>query len=297
MNSIIQFILLVILVLLACTKITLQGYALKKYAQTKTENTIFNIIFFLFIAIFMVLLFRVTAVDKVTVILAVAAAVTSVIYQVTYGLALTSGPVSMTSLLVSMNIFITIIFGIVFYKEKVYTSYIIGTVLLVVSMILNRNKSGESVKGNKKWSLLVILSTVSCGLASCIMKYYSLLPIENKSTSTFLVILYLSGSLLIFAGLIIKNKPSEAVKAFKGLKPGIVLFSALTGLSLCLYQKLNMYCMENIDATYMFPIHSGLQALFMTIIGIVFFKDRLSKRQKVSLAICIASIILMNTKF
>ena len=110
MNYIIQFILLVILVLLACTKITLQGYALKKYAQTKTENTIFNIIFFLFIAIFMVLLFRVTAVDKVTVILAVAAAVTSVIYQVTYGLALTSGPVSMTSLLVSMNIFITIIY-------------------------------------------------------------------------------------------------------------------------------------------------------------------------------------------
>ena len=55
--------------------------------------------------------------------------------------------------------------------------------------------------------------------------------------------------------------------------------------------------MEKIDGGFMFPTYSGMQSLGMTVIGILLFKDKLSKRQVLGVVTGISCVVLMNVRW
>ena len=81
-----------------------------------------------------------------------------------------------------------------------------------------------------------------------------------------------------------------------GFKKSVVLYALAIGLVLGVYQRLNIYTMSVVEGTFHFPTYAGLQSLTMTLVGIVMFKDKLSKKQMIGVVCGIVSVVLMNMR-
>lgn len=300
MINIKDFLIVFLLALLACVKVTFQGKACRKYVSSSRENVFFNALLFLSIAIFTFLFFGIKRVGISVLAPAFAVGICMVLFQCGYSLALNSGPVSVTVLIVNLNILITTVVSIIMFKEKVYLTQIFGIAFLLGAMFLCVNKDERTAKKTKKWILYTLTAFFASGISSSIQKIFGASAVKN-SNSSFLFYVYLFGAVMLSAVYTaggIKNKESRE-KGKKGKKKygGILFYTALIGIVLCIYQQIYMYATGVIDGIFMFPAYSGMQSLMMSFIGVLFFKDRLSARQKASVLCGIVSVVLMNIKF
>lgn len=297
MINIKDFLIVFLLALLACVKVTFQGKACRKYVSSSGENVFFNALLFFSIALFTFLFFGIEKVGISVLAPAFATGLCMVLFQCGYSLALTCGPVSVTVLIVNLNILITTVVSIIMFKEKVYLTQIFGIAFLLGAMFLCVNKDERGAKKTKKWILYTLTAFFASGISSSIQKIFGASAVKN-SNSSFLFYVYLFGAVMLSAVYTaggIKNKESRE----KGKKKygGILFYTALIGIVLCIYQQIYMYATGVIDGIFMFPAYSGMQSLMMSFIGVLFFKDRLSARQKASVLCGIVSVVLMNIKF
>ncbi len=291
-------ILIIILSALGCTKVTIQSGVSKRHMRHTADSIIFNAVFFIFAAAFIALFFPLAKPDPTIIIYSSLTGLLTVTFQVIYSIALSVGPVSMTVLIMNFSSLISTTFSVIFFKEHVYLSQIFGIVMLVISIFMNHTNHTDEKKANKLWLILSLASLVVNGFASCAQKFFyatesSTIP---NADHTMLVIMYVSAAafamMVYAAGLIFKKE-----KTTFGRKKAPYISAATVGLVMAAYQFFYMFALENMDGAYFFPTANGAQALVMTFIGVVFFKDSLSKRQKLGVVFGLLCVLFMNLKF
>lgn len=283
---------------LGCTKVLVQGRCSRNHLSSLSDCIVFNSILFLATALTIALLFPIGGFDLPTVLWAVVAGVCALSYQFFYTLSLRTGPVSLTVMLCNLNIFITVGFCILVYHDTVYVTHLIGIVFMILTLIFSRaEKSGEQEKkASAKWIVYLVLAFLSTGICSTIQRYFvaSVRPDDGGASVSFLLILYLVGTLLsIPVFLILKGKEKSDVP--RQWKP-ILFYGALTGIVLALFQRLNMYVTSVTDGTFMMPTYSGLQTVMMTLVGVLIFHDKLSRRQLLGVLFGVVCVICMNLR-
>lgn len=85
-------------------------------------------------------------------------------------LAVESGPLSFTTLIIQMSLVFTAIWGFIFWNSEVTTFSILGIVFICVSLFLCIFKKENNKRFNFKWLLFAFLSCASNASASIIMK-------------------------------------------------------------------------------------------------------------------------------
>ena len=248
-----QFLTICAMVVLGCSKVTLQGQFSRRYIRNTSDSVLFNAELFLVIALVMAFLFPLGRIGVVGIVLAVLTALFTTIFQTTYSLALKTGPVSLTVLIGNFALFITIVFSMIAYRESLYLTQLAGIVFLVLSMFLGIKKSKDEKGVTGKWLVLVVMMTLSNGAASIFMKIFSkeiAAQIENSQNS-FMVIAYLIAAcfaavLFCFTSRFGKRERSS----FWMFDRGVLIFVLLIGVILGLYQWLNMIGMEKIDSSF-----------------------------------------------
>ena len=88
MSYVVQFLLVLLLAVLACTKVTIQGFVSRKHIVTTQDTVWFNALVFTAIAAFLALLFPMGEINGVLVFYALVVTVTTVVFQVCYTIAL-----------------------------------------------------------------------------------------------------------------------------------------------------------------------------------------------------------------
>ena len=76
--------------------------------------------------------------------------------------------------------------------------------------------------------------------------------------------------------------------------PKVFGYATLTGLFLGVFQLVNTYAVKVTDGTLYYPAFSGGSNITMTIIGVILFKDKLTKKQWCGVATGITAVILMS---
>ena len=297
MNYGIQLLIIFALVALGTLKTTLQGGISKNYIRNTQDTLIYNTEVFAAIAVVMLLLFKVSVPDKTLMIFAFVVACTTLVFQSTYSVALSIGPVSLTVLIINFNVLLTTAVSVFVFGDKFYLTQFIGILFLVASMFLSMTKVDDGKKISAKWLILVIVAAISTGAGALLQKQYGKMPTEvEASDTTFLFVLYGIASLLGVVTVIVKRYTGKKEKSTMGLNKKVICVSAVIGLVLGVYQKLNMYALVNIDGTLLFPTYAGLASLAMTFIGVIMFKDRLSKKQMWGVVCGIVCVALMNLR-
>ena len=297
MNYALQFLLLVLVAALAGVKVTVQGQMSRRLIRGFADTLWFNVLMFAAIALMFVLIFPMGPINGTIIGFGVLLGCTTVLSQAFYGLAFNIGPVSLTVLIANFSILINTVFSAIVFKEKVYLSQICGIVFLVSSMMLSTSHDHGDAKANRRWLFYSIIVMLAFGVGNSIQKLFWITESSSipNSDVTFLIVMYLSASLiaLVLYAFLAGKKQTSAL----GFQKSVLLFALAIGASLCFFQKTSMYALANVDGSFYFPTVSGLQSLWITAVGIVLFKDKLSRKQKFGVVCGILCVALMNLRF
>ena len=213
---------------------------------------------------------------------------TSVTLIFTY-LAISEGPLSLSSLVTQYSLLIPTVYGLVALGELVKGSLIVGVLLLVISLFLiNREKKGEEKKITYKWALYVFLAFVGNGACSTIQKVQQV-NCNGQYKNEFMIIAY-AMSIVALAICMLKF---ERKQCLQDMKRGIGCIIG-RGLGLAIVNFLVLILSNTMPASVMFPVISagGIVATFL--VALFVYKEKLSLMQNVGLVLGIVSIIFLN---
>ena len=292
-----QFLVVLTMSLLGCTKVTLQGHASRKFFQNGADSVLFHTMLFLFVALTLVVIFPTAALTWQGFWLSVLCALFTFCYQVFYAQALKEGPVSLTVLICSFSTFLVVLYSTIAFGETLYLSHIVGMLFLILSMLLNV-KQEEKEKG-KRWLFLTLAAMVSTAVGTSIIKLFGKTEAAEVAGSdiTFLALSYVAAAVFAILYYALNRWTGKKEKHTFKLSWKVLAYALAIGVVLGVFQKFYALGMQRLDAAFMMPTWYGLQTLGMTAIGIFAFGDKLLPRQKWSIACGLACIILMNLRF
>ena len=273
---------------LATLKVSLQSHFGKKELKAPTDPIFYNGLVFLASA----LLFarHIPDASPETWLFASLFAVCTVVFQLTYTHALSSGNVSLTVMIVNLSMLLPVLVSVLLFHEPFGIKHTLGILLTVCSFVLCVNfKDGGRV--TKKWFVLTVIAAVANGLTTVSQKIFSASAFQTEKeafvscayTLAFLI------TLCVYSVCILRGANLDVIKRGR-----VYLIAICVGLVLALFQWLNTYAISVIDGTLFFPVFSGGAILFSTIAGILFFKDKLTLKQGISIAVGVGAVVIMN---
>ena len=212
--------------------------------------------------------------------------------SVFYVTALTSqrNGISVASVASKMSVIIPVCFGVFLYNESMGISKIIGVLLALVAVYFSSKKEEGSVADYKN-ILLPVLVFFGAGAIDTSLKIMqnNYLPSEEIglfSSHTFLMAF--SVGLFLIGFNIVKNKMKITGKSILG---GVIL-----GIPnyFSLYYLIKMLDSRVFESSTIFTIHNVAIVIVSTLVGIVFFREKISLRNGIGIALALIAIFLVT---
>ena len=284
MKSLMVFVLCA----LAVSKVWLQGNYSKKYLSGNRDTTLFNA--FIFLTASVLFLPSAVGVSIQTIFFSVAFAVLTVIFQLTYTKALSIGNLSLTVMLVNFSMLFPVLLSAQIFEEPISLLRGIGVLLTVISFLFGVNIQSKD-KVNKKWLIFAVASMLANGGIGIVQKFFGESSFCGEK-SAFVSWAYIFAGLIAFT--IFGILSSKHNKAERITNKSFYKYAIIIGCILSCFQLLNTYAIATIDGTFLFPTYAGGSIILSALLGLLWFRERLSFKQTISLIIGIVAIILMN---
>ncbi len=201
-------------------------------------------------------------------------------------LAIATGSISLTALVMKYSLVLPTVYGIIL-GENPSVFIIAGIVLLIISMyLINKPLKGEAF--SLKWLIFALLALFGNGMCSVTQKMHQQVFNEDFKTEFMIVALAVSFTVSVILAVSVEQKSTvQYTKA--GFIPAI-----LCGL---LNGAVNLFVMilnNRIPASVMFPLISAGGIIVVYLISRVFYREKLSKFQSVGLLFGIVSVVLLS---
>lgn len=179
------------------------------------------------------------------------------------------------------------LFGVLFLGETLTLMRVVGVVLIIASVICS-GKAKLNVPA-KVYVLCVVVFFLN-GLVSIFSKGHQVGTAFSPVSSTeFVVYCNIAKSILSGVALLFCKK-EHALFRFSSKRAGLVILCAalISGVS----YMLQLIGAKELPATVLYPILTGGSILFTALCGKVFFKEKLTALQLVSIALCLVGTLL-----
>ena len=197
--------------------------------------------------------------------------------------------VSVTSIAGKMSVVVPVIFGIILYNESVTFLKIVGIIMALIAVYLSSVKEDKSEK--KGTLLLPVLLFIGSGTIDTLLKYIQENYVSDEDVSIF------SGSLFGIAGafafliLVIKTLKKRESFGYKNIIAGIILgvpnYYSIIFLIKALQNK-------NFESSTLFTINNVAIVVVSTLVGLFFFKEKFSVKNKIGVAMAVLAIVLVT---
>ena len=221
--------------------------------------------------------------------------------------AVDTGSVTVSSLFYSCGFIIPTVWGALYYFEPVHYLQIIGIIIIIVSFIFSVEKE-KGKKFNFKWLIYALGGTVFSGALGIVQKLFAHNYSNDYSLDTFLSISFLMiiGISLIVWGVyaILSATKSHAHVPVKERaitkidKPLIgkrtFMFTLILGLILGFHNKICTYLSGVLPSALYFPVVNGGVIVMTAVISAILLREKLSKRQFISVILGFIAIGLIT---
>ncbi len=203
--------------------------------------------------------------------------------------AISTGPLSLTSLIISYSLIIPAFYGIIFLHEPTEPPLIIGIILLLISLVfINLEDKKEEKKITLKWGILATLAFVGNGGCSVIQKIQQE-KFGGLYKSEFMIVALAFTVVSLFATALF----TERKQILPSLKKGFVWYS-VRGLANGAVNFLVLVLALKMPASVMFPVISAGGIVVAALLSILFYKEKLSSKQMLGLLLGLGAIIFLN---
>ncbi|MBR3942360.1 MAG: EamA family transporter [Clostridia bacterium] len=284
-----KYLIVLLLCILAVTKLSIQGAFGKKNVKNSSDALVFNGVVFVVAA----LLFSpsVFGCSPAVWLYALPASIFTVAYQVFYTKALTMGSVSLTVLIANFAMVLNVLVSYFFFGDSMSPIRLSGIVITVISFIICTDFK-KTQKKTQKWLLMAVLSLFTSSAGSVVSKFFGESPYKNESAA-YVSCLYIVSAVLVCIIYLIMHVKGKKITFSKG-PLNVIKYALGVGISLALYQLIYTTALGKMDGTFLFPAITGSTILLSTFSGVLLFKDMLPKRQIVGIVLGIIAVVLMN---
>jgi len=197
--------------------------------------------------------------------------------------ALATGPMALTSIIASFSLLIPLFFGILFWNESLTAFGMCGILLLLLSIVIINGKLVGDI--SYKWLFYAIVTFLTNGICSVIQKYHQI-QFPALYQTEFMVFALLCVSIALSSSFCFNR---EGLSDFK-----ISGFGIISGVLNCMANYIVLFLSATENASVLFPIISVANIIVVWVIGIIFFKEKLTALQTIGLIAGILSIILLK---
>lgn len=188
--------------------------------------------------------------------------------------------------LMSGGMLLPYVFGVIFLDEKLSVLRIIGVIIILAAVILS---NGRNAKLNKSIIFLCIAVFVLNGCVSIISKCHQVTTAYETVNSTEFVMLSGICKLVLCSAVLLCYRPKKEQIKFSGkIVPLIIAGAALIGGVSYMFQLMGA---KELPATVLYPLVTGGSIIFSALSGLVFFREKITKMQIISICLCFAGTL------
>ena len=209
-------------------------------------------------------------------------------------LALSTGPLSLTTVIMSFSMVINALSGAIFWGEKLSALKIIGIALMFLCFILTvRTKQSDSIV-SIKWFVFAVLCSISNAAIGLLQKTHQSSQYKGE-LMPFLVISFVASAVISFVIYLITNARKSKKKTKFNAKPLVVLIVILlvSGVCIALNNVLCLHLSGVMDSAIFFPVNNGAALILSILAGVVLFRERLPLRCWIGVAFGTAATLCL----
>ena len=186
----------------------------------------------------------------------------------------------LSSIFMKLGLLVPILVSILFFKEVPTALQIAGFCVAVGAIVLINLKKDE--KGGFGLGLLLLL--LVGGSADAMVKVFEVFG-PGELSDGFLLISF-GVAFVLCGGLLLRKKEHPNAQA--------VLFGSLIGIPNFFCSRFLLAALTKLPAVVVYPTFSVGTMFVVTLCGLLFFKERLEKRQWIAFAAVIAALVMLN---
>lgn len=279
---------------------------IKKFLTSRYENNTFSQQVFIAITSLVSALVLLVLADDLnaslfTVLLALAFGIITALQSVFFLQAMAYGPFSYTSVIVSLSMLIPTLSGAIFWNETIAPIQIVGILLMVGCFVLSVKFYGEEKKASLKWLLLCMAAFICTGAIGIMQKIHQSSS-HREELDAFLIISFLFSFAYSTASWAIFTIKKHGQAKTSANKPSVlnwlpILLMVVSGGCIAANNKLNLYLSGVMDSALFFPLVNGVGLILTSLAAFILFREHLTKRQWVGLALGIAAVLCLCNPF
>ena len=204
-----------------------------------------------------------------------------------------SGPMSLGAVIVSCNVVIPIIVGVLFYDETLRLVSIVGIAMLLAMLILSSYSKGESKRETTlRWYILVLLCFLGNGCGSLCLNGYATLSLGNNNS--FLAVSYGLSAITMLAYYLFKAGKNRDQRHKPNFSPISIVLVIVSGLAGGCVNFLLLFLNQTMNASILYPLYNSSIAIMVTISSCIAFREKLTKQKLIAIIIGICAVICLN---
>lgn len=195
-----------------------------------------------------------------------------------------------TLFLMSGGMTVPYIFGVLFLNEELTILRTLGLVAIIAAIAIS-NSGAE--KPNKKQLMLCLAVFVLNGISSVTSKVHQISPVSEIVTSPdFAFIVMMFKAIICSVVLLACRKSLFGEKTVKLPIKSVIWVMLFAALSDGLTYMLQLIGATTLPATVLYPFVTGGSVILTSFAGVLVFKEKLSVRQIIGIAICFVGTLL-----
>ena len=268
----------------------------KSLLKNYSDNLFYNLLLHGVGTVVMFLYARQFAIHGTTFLLAALFGLDSVLSCIISVLCFKNGPLGLTTLVTSAgSLLFSTVFGTILFHETVSFLQVAGIALILVSMCILTSTRGDG-NINKTWFLLVIAEAFCGGMQGIIQKWQGATPYADEKP-VFLLYTFIFCTIFVGIWLIVRTRTIKSEPVTGTLRNFLLPFALITGFTTAVVNIINLKLAIEVPSAVFFPINSGGYIILTSIASSLYFKEKLTRQQKLSFVISFAAIFLVANVF
>ena len=195
-----------------------------------------------------------------------------------------------TLFLMSGGMTVPYIFGVLFLNEELTIFRTLGLVAIIAAIVIS-NSGAE--KPDKKQLILCLAVFILNGISSVTSKVHQISPASEIVTSPdFAFIVMMFKAVICSVVLLVCRKSLFGEETVKLPIKSVIWVMLFASLSDGLTYMLQLIGATTLPATVLYPFVTGGSVILTSFAGVLVFKEKLSARQIVGIAICFVGTLL-----
>ena len=203
-------------------------------------------------------------------------------------MAIKTGPLSLTSLLMQLSLILVTIYGLLFWNESFTLLKGIGIALIILSLVFNFTPDKNSNKINIKWLIFAILAMV-CNAGTAIVQRQEQIDFNGEFGNMMLLFSELSVVAILFIALLFSSKDGNILFIKKYTK-----FPLMKGVIQAVLNIGLILLATRMPSAIVYPILAAGSLIIVYTIATTVYKEKLSIKKMIGVIVAIVAIVLLN---